>query len=220
MRFDSLQIGAVDLEAGVRDYALLLGQAGERRGERHRFAFARGAVEIVPGAGGLRSLAFCAEAGDEPWPADAAAFHGVPVIVVPPSAGAAGAVAPAVPDGIDHVVIQSPDLDRAVRLWRDRLGLRLALDRPFPQRGLRILFFRSGGVTVEISGALAGGGEGDDALWGVAYRVADLAACRERLLAAGAAVSEIRAGQKRGTLVATAKSHALAVPTLLIQPAG
>jgi catechol 2,3-dioxygenase-like lactoylglutathione lyase family enzyme len=222
VRFDSVQIGAADFDRGVGDYQVLLGQPGESHGELHRFALERGAVEIVPGEDGIRALRFCREAsGEAPWPEDVAAYHGVPVVVAPPGAAAADAFPPAVPHAIDHVVIQSPDLDRAVRLWRDRLGLRLALDREFPQRGLRLLFFRSGGVTVEISGALeAGGGRGDDSLWGVAYRVADLAACRRRLLAAGAAVSESRPGQKRGTIVATAKSHALAVPTLLLQPEG
>jgi hypothetical protein len=53
--------------------------------------------------------------------------------------------------GIDHIVIHSPNLDRALGLWRDRLGVRLALDRAFAGRGLRMLFFRSSGVTLSSS---------------------------------------------------------------------
>src|SRR5262245_52139626 len=40
---------------------------------------------------------------------------------------------------LDHVVVASDDLEAAHRLYADVLGLRLALDRRFEQRGLRIL---------------------------------------------------------------------------------
>ena len=63
-------------------------------------------------------------------------------------------------------MVNTPDPDRAVRLWRDGLGVRLALDREFAQRGLRMLFFRSAGVTLEYVSLLGGKGEGDDALDG------------------------------------------------------
>jgi catechol 2,3-dioxygenase-like lactoylglutathione lyase family enzyme len=121
---------------------------------------------------------------------------------------------------IDHVVIRSTDLDRAIRLWRDELGLRLALDREFPARGLRMLFFRSGGVTLEFVAAIgAPDPAGRDALDGIAYQVRDLAACRERLVAAGFDVSPVRSGHKAGTSVATVRSATGGVPTLLLQPA-
>ena len=220
MLFDSVQVGAADLSAAVRDLRLLLGRDGSPCRGLHRFALERGAVEIVPGDAGVRSLRFRPEPGEaQPWAQGREAYHGLEVLTDGEADAAPLAIAPDVPHAIDHVVIQSPDLDRAVRLWRDRLGMRLALDRDFPQRGLRLLFFRSGGVTLEFSGALgANPGEGPDRLWGIAYQVADLAACRERLASAGVDVGGIRPGQKRGTLVATAKSHTLGVPTLLIQP--
>jgi catechol 2,3-dioxygenase-like lactoylglutathione lyase family enzyme len=176
------------------------------------------------GEPGLRSLRFRRQAAEgAAWPRDAAAYHGISVLVdaggdpaaPPPPAPPAG-----VPHAIDHVVVQTPDPDRAIALWRDRLGVRLALDREFPKRRLRLLFFRSGGVTLEFSGALGAAGTGSDSLWGLALRVADLAACRARLLDAGVEVSQVRPGQKTGTQVATVRSHDLGVPTLLIQPAG
>jgi len=217
MLFDSLQIGVAELDSAVRDYQTFLAQAGERRGALHRFQLQRGAVELTAGEPGVRSLRFRREAGDADPPRD---WNGIGVLLDAGVEEAGPAPAGAVPHAIDHVVVQSPDLDRAVGLWRDRAGIRLALDRDFPQRGLRILFFRSAGVTLEFSGALGAAAAGSDRLWGVAYQVADLDACRARLLDAGVEVSAIRAGQKSGTRVATPKSHVLGAPTLLIQPAG
>jgi hypothetical protein len=104
--------------------------------------------------------------------------------------------------------------------WRDGGGLRLALDREFPARGLRLLFFRSNGITLEYATPLPppDGAAGADTLWGVSYRVTDLAARRERLLAAGVDVSELRTGMKPGTTVVTVRSGTAGVPTLMIQP--
>ena len=56
-----------------------------------------------------------------------------------------------------------------------------------------------------------------DALHGVSYRVADLPLVRERLLAGGVDVSEVRTGMRPGTIVATVRSHTAGVPTLLLQ---
>jgi catechol 2,3-dioxygenase-like lactoylglutathione lyase family enzyme len=121
---------------------------------------------------------------------------------------------------IDHVVIETPDPTRALGLWRDALGVRLALDREFPNRGLRMLFFRSAGVTLELVSLLgAAPASGDDRQNGIAYRVTDVARVRERLLAAGLNVSEVRNGNKPGTLVATVRDQTEGVPTLLIQAA-
>jgi hypothetical protein len=101
--------------------------------------------------------------------------------------------------------------------------LRLALDREFPERGLRLLFFRSGGMTLEYacpvtSSGDAGSADGDR-LYGVSYRVADLASCRARLQGAGLDVSEIRPGLKPGTSVATVRSGTAGIPTLLLHDA-
>jgi catechol 2,3-dioxygenase-like lactoylglutathione lyase family enzyme len=120
---------------------------------------------------------------------------------------------------LDHVVVASRDPDASAALWGGTLGLRLALDRRFEARGLRILFFRLAGVTLEITGPLdAPTGDPVDAFFGVAWRVADVAAARERLAAAGFDVSEVRAGHKPGTRVCTVRSGTCGVATLLIGP--
>jgi catechol 2,3-dioxygenase-like lactoylglutathione lyase family enzyme len=114
---------------------------------------------------------------------------------------------------IDHVVIRSREPDAALALYRDGLGLRLALDRVIGQS--RMLFFRVGGVTIEIvhDPKLTE----TDRLWGVAYRVTDLEAARQRLSAAGLTPSEPRAGAKPGTQVFSVPSGTCGVPTLFIR---
>lgn len=224
MQLDCIEIGASDLVGASRDYELLLGvaPAADRDGVL-RFQLGRGAVELQSGGPGIQSLRFVPSADDREinWPADTESFHGIAVHVDAPFDGPVRARAADAIDAIDHVVIHSPDLDRAIALWRDRLGLRLALDREFPERGLRLLFFRSGGITLEFAGTLqkAQDVSGSDRLYGVAYRVGDLEACRTRLLRAGFEVTAIRPGHKRGTRVATVRSRTAEVPTLLIAEA-
>ncbi len=122
--------------------------------------------------------------------------------------------------GLDHVVLTSADLAAVRHLYGETLGLRLALDRCFEERGLRILFFRLGGITVEVVGSLRDtpASPHRDRFGGLAWRVADIPAARERLLEQGFAVSEHRAGVKPGTWVCTVRSPTHGVPTLLIGP--
>jgi catechol 2,3-dioxygenase-like lactoylglutathione lyase family enzyme len=145
--------------------------------------------------------------------------HRTPADALPPAKAT-------VPEGasvhaLDHVVIASDDLEAARRLYGEVLGLRLALDRRFASRGLRILFFRIGGVTLEVAGPLAPPTQPKpvDAFAGLAHRVADLAAARARLADAGFDVSSVRPGAKPGTLVCTVRAETAGVPTLLIGPA-
>ena len=119
---------------------------------------------------------------------------------------------------IDHVVVQTMAPERAITLWRDRCGLRLALDREFADRGLRMLFFRSAGITLEFACPIApSAGDWVDRLYGVSYRVPQLQQWRSRLLAAGVDVSEIRAGMRPGTSVCTVRSGTAEVRTLLLE---
>ncbi|HUI28221.1 MAG TPA: VOC family protein [Candidatus Kryptonia bacterium] len=221
MQLDSIQIGVADLADAARDYALVLGREPTAPcAHTRRFELCRGAVELEPGELGVHSLRFVPEPGEAPrWPLDREAFNGLDVRV----GGVATATtsvhsSPGVVHAIDHVVINTPDLDRAVALWRDRLGIRLALDREFPHRGLRMCFFRSAGITLEFVGSLPPPREREapDRLYGLAYQVTDLANCRARLLRAGVDVSETRPGNKTDTTVATVRSHTAGVPTLLI----
>jgi catechol 2,3-dioxygenase-like lactoylglutathione lyase family enzyme len=219
VEFDSVQIGAEDVAAAMRAYEVLLGILPARATDGAvRFQLQRGAVEIEHGAPGLHGMRFTGDVDVEPaWPADA--FHGLRVDVAAAVAAPQPLAATTDVEAIDHVVIHTPDLDRAIALWRDRIGLRLALDREFPKRGLRLVFFRSAGVTLEFAGQLRAPAErgGPDAFYGIAYRVPDLTACRARLRQAGVDVSEQRPGQKSGTLVATVRSGTGGVPTLLVQ---
>lgn len=222
-----MRIGVGDLAAAADEYALLLGGPGRMLSATlARFDLDRGAVELEaappPGARALRFVPASGSGGAAAWPDGPEAYHGLDVRVGPPSAAG-----PAAGGGrgvaIDHVVIRTSDCERAARLWRDRLGVRLASARDVPERGLRMLFFRSAGVTLEFVSPLApsaGDAAEPDRLWGVAYRVPDLAAWRARLCAAGVDVSPIRDGHRPGTRVATVRSHTGGVPTLLLEIAG
>jgi catechol 2,3-dioxygenase-like lactoylglutathione lyase family enzyme len=212
MQLTGVCIGAADLPAAVASYALLLGVPGvPLAGGGTRFVLGRGCVDVAAGPPGLHAVRFSVRE-DEAAPRSA---HGVTVVGDPEPSPPPGPEAVA----IDHVVVHTVDPDRAIALWRDDLGVRLALDRAFPARGLRLLFFRSGGITLEYASPLParGGPAGDDRLHGVSYRVTDLAAGRDRLLAAGLDVSPLRPGMRPGTTVATVRSGTAGVPTLLLE---
>lgn len=126
---------------------------------------------------------------------------------------------------LDHAVVQTRDAEAAIALYGRDLGLRLALDRRFEDWGVRLLFFRVGGVTVEVACAL-----GDDEpradeipnaavdrLWGLSYRVGDIEAAAARLTAAGFDVSDVRKGRRPRTRVLTVRSGTHGVPTLLLE---
>jgi len=142
--------------------------------------------------------------------------HGTPDLL--PEAAPVGP-ADAVVSGIDHAVVQTPDADAAIALYRDGLGLRLALDRSFPDWGMRLVFLRVGGVTIELAQPLREVPLQDsDRLWGLSWRVPDADAARARLAAEGVDVSEVRPGRKPGTRVVSVKDGTCGVPTLLIEP--
>jgi catechol 2,3-dioxygenase-like lactoylglutathione lyase family enzyme len=121
---------------------------------------------------------------------------------------------------LDHVVLMTPDLAAARRLYGEVLGVRLALDRSFEARGQRILFFRVGGATVEVVGPAEPPADavGPDRLWGLAWRVDDVEAAAQRVGAAGFDVSGVRSGAKPGTAVCTLRGEPAGVATLLIGP--
>lgn len=222
MQLDGVQIGVGDLDGAADGYRRLLGLPPVTLpGGVRRFQLEFGAVELEAGSPGVHSMRFTFD-GEQPadWPESPADFHGLDVRLEPLRRSSVRASrGPDRPHAVDHLVIHSGDLDRAVALWRDRLGLRLALDRTFPQRGLRMLFFRSGGMTLEFVSAIERSSEpaGPDRFYGLAYRVADLAACRDRLLTEALDVSDMRAGHKLGTFVVTVHSGTAGVPTLLIE---
>jgi catechol 2,3-dioxygenase-like lactoylglutathione lyase family enzyme len=124
---------------------------------------------------------------------------------------------PDIVSGLDHVVINTANPDRAVALYGARLGLRLALDRSNPDWDMRLMFFRIGGMTVELAHRISSGvGNQPDKLWGLSWRVADLEAVHARLMKQNFAVTSIRAGRRAGTKVFTVKDGTMGIPTLVI----
>lgn len=113
---------------------------------------------------------------------------------------------------LDHVVIQSPDMERAAALYGARLGLDMRLDRE--ARGRRLMFFRCGDAIVEIAHVKE---RTTDHLWGLSWRVANANAAHARLAQAGFDVSEVRPGMKPGTRVFTVRHNTCNVPTLMIE---
>jgi catechol 2,3-dioxygenase-like lactoylglutathione lyase family enzyme len=122
--------------------------------------------------------------------------------------------------GIDHVVVRTADPDAARAFYGERLGLRLALDKSFPQWGARLMFFRVGRITVEV--AARHDAEPDpaapDQAWGISWRVGDADAARARLLEAGFDVSEVRSGRRPGTRVLSVRGDPCGVATLMLEP--
>jgi catechol 2,3-dioxygenase-like lactoylglutathione lyase family enzyme len=118
---------------------------------------------------------------------------------------------------LDHVVVRTPNPERAIAFYAGRLGLDLRLDRSNPAWGARLLFFRCGDLVVEIAHDLKKGvSEAPDHLWGLSWRVPDIAKANARLKAAGLDVSEARTGRRPGSHVFTVKNGTDGVPTIFI----
>lgn len=119
---------------------------------------------------------------------------------------------------VDHLVLRTSDAQACIELFRDRLGIRLALDKTVAEWGGRMLFFRAGKLTLEVIQS----GDAEPAghfFWGIAYQCPALQPTAEALRERGVLLSGLREGRKPGTRVATVKSHCLEIPTLLIEPA-
>ena len=152
------------------------------------------------------------------------ATRGVPTIIIEhrsppdalpiavPFAGAEAAVA-----ACDHVVVRSTDADASRALYGEGLGLRLALDRTFEDWGVRLTFFRTGHLTVEVAASLTQADPAaPDRFWGISWRVPDIDATYARLVSTGFDVSEVRTGRRPGTRVATVRAETHGVATLVI----
>ena len=126
--------------------------------------------------------------------------------------------APAAITAMDHVVVSTPDPERAAALYGARLGLDMALDRSHPDWG-RLMFFRCGDLVVEVTHRPGKQTDAEkDRLRGMCWRVADIDATHARLAADGVDVSEVRTGREPGTRVMTVRNGTCGVPTLLVQP--
>ncbi|WGM38474.1 VOC family protein [Caulobacter sp. NIBR1757] len=121
--------------------------------------------------------------------------------------------------GLDHVVVSTRHPNRAAALYGARLGLDFKLDRSNEAWGTRLMFFKIGDLVVEVAHQLKNEPNDDpDSLWGLTWRVPDVAAAHARI-AQAFAVSEVREGRKPGTRVFTIKDAPAGIPTLIIGPA-
>ncbi|MDF0528557.1 glyoxalase [Tsukamurella sp. 8F] len=200
----AITVGGVELVVGLPEWAsssgLLIGEADDTGG----------AVRLTR----RRGLAVADGGRYHP-----AAVHGLTLGVVGPesreceqdraSDGESDVV------GLDHLVLLSPNADRTIATMCGRLGFDLRLDR-VQDWGVHQLFLRRAALLVEVV-IQDGDPYGDDALWGTAWRTADIDATHARLTAEGVTVSEVRTGRKPGTRVATVKDPALGIPTIVIE---
>ena len=117
---------------------------------------------------------------------------------------------------LDHVVINTQDADNFISIYRDVYKIRLALDKTIEHWKRRMLFFRTNATTIEVIEE-KDKKESADELWGLAWEVDSIEDAHKRLVGNNVEVTPIKEGLKKGTLVATIKSHTSNVPTLLIE---
>ena len=117
---------------------------------------------------------------------------------------------------LDHVVINTQDADNFISIYRDVYKIRLALDKTIEHWKRRMLFFRTNAATIEVIEEKEKK-ESADELWGIAWEVDSIEDAHKRLVSNNVEVTPIKEGLKKGTLVATIKSHTCNVPTLLIE---
>ena len=124
-----------------------------------------------------------------------------------------GAVHAGCVEALDHVAIRTSNPDAVNEVYGKGFGIRLALDRVVGS--LRMLFFRTGGVTLEFVTDPSLGEE--DKFYGLAFRVRDIEAAHARLSGHGFNLNAVRAGTKPGTQVFSVRSETHGVPTLIIR---
>ncbi len=117
---------------------------------------------------------------------------------------------------LDHVVVQTSNIDSVINLYCDVFNIRLALDKFVKHWNRRMAFFRLNKTTIEVV-EIKGKGNCHDKLWGVALEVESLANAHARLMREEVTVSDIKPGVKENTLVCTIKDGSHNVPILFIQ---
>ena len=115
----------------------------------------------------------------------------------------------------NQVVVFSPKVKKIKELLTDKLGIRLALDKVFDfgDGEVRMLFFRIGGVTIEV---VEDKKISSTRFGGIGWHSDNLKSCHERLLKSNFTLSEIRKGRKPDTLVSTIKNAPVDIPTIII----
>lgn len=120
---------------------------------------------------------------------------------------------------LDHLVIDTPNVDRTLATYGTRLGFRLALERNAPQWGVHFLFFRIGGITFEVVHRLNVDHDTSqpDKSFGFSWASNNLEQTRDRLVSSGRDVSEIRTGRRPGSRVFTLRNKTCGIPTIIIE---
>jgi catechol 2,3-dioxygenase-like lactoylglutathione lyase family enzyme len=152
-------------------------------------------------------------------PISLASTHGIAIALIATTQADGGTPASAAQAvrGIDHLVVRSPNPERAVALYGGRLGLDFALDRTNPDWGSRLMFFMCGGVRVEIGHSLNRGVSNEpDQFAGLAWKVDDAAQAQRRLQGCGVQTSDAKKGRRPGSQVLTVRSNTCNVPTLFL----
>ena len=118
---------------------------------------------------------------------------------------------------INQVVVYSSEMESLKELFESKLGVRLALDQEFDfgQGKIRMMFFRIGGVTIEI---VEDTKIDKNSYSGIGWHCDSISLNHKRLSKRGFNISPIRKGRKEGTLVSTIKDAPLSVPTIIIGP--
>lgn len=213
----SVQLGTTGLEFVEAEDGALAGELGEGVAA---LVFTTDSLDELGDLLALRGIGAMRDGARLTLAAEATRGVALEVVEAPPRAPRANGSSDA-GERLDHAVVITQEHDAAIALYRDVLGLRLALDKTFEERGVRILFFRLAGVTVEVAGPIDAPREGDaslslDRFGGLAWRGRDVVAWSARLLNAGFKVSEHRKGHKPGTRVCSVGDRTAGVPTLLI----
>lgn len=153
---------------------------------------------------------------------DPAATGGINILLAaPPRDGVAWLLSeptgPGAISQLDHVVIQTPNPDRALAVYGAKLGLDLRLDRSNPDWKVRQLFFRCADSVVEFAAGLDRQvADAPDRFGGLAWQAADIDAAHARIASAGFDVSDVKTGRKPGTRVFTIRSGVASAPSIVI----
>lgn len=120
---------------------------------------------------------------------------------------------------LDHLVVDTPNVDRALATYGARMGFRLALERNAPEWKVHFLFFRIGSITFEVVHRFGVDHQIHelDRPFGFSWATRNIEQTQERLAASGCNVSEIRVGRRPGSRVFTLRDRTCGVPTLFIE---
>jgi catechol 2,3-dioxygenase-like lactoylglutathione lyase family enzyme len=225
--FDRIIISVTDLQVAAADYGRLLGVTPLACTTAQGLAalwiglpnVAILLVQAEVAEARISGLVFCDPAASRPTPV--ANSRGLDLALDDGASGRAyrNAHPQALSAGlsVDHLVLYTANADDCIDLFSHQLGIRLALDKTVPAWGGRMLFLRTGKLTLEIIEPQPEK-VAQDYFWGIAYQCADIEQAAADLGGRGVELSAIRAGRKPGTRVATLRSDCLGIPSLLVEP--